>query len=228
MADPETIEGQDFFDTYDVKVTPKLLTRTYIDYPYLTELKDYDFETRSLTMINLSPEFREKPQFVLFIDQEPESQRYLKMWLKVAEQTKSENCDMAFCNLRFEKEIASSFKELGRISNISHPFYWARYQGMPFAIAYRDGWPQGFFNGGFYFPEIVIFASQEIPDPTVELDKFQKIRPGIMNSIRKREMELMEELDRERMMENAVIDKEKLEALNTRSQVIAHAVGFDD
>ncbi len=228
MAEPEAMEGQDFFDTYDVKVTPKLLTRTYIDYPYLTELRDSDFETKSLTMINLSAEFSEKPQFVLFIDQEPESQRYLKMWLKVAEQTKSENCDMAFCNLRFEKGVEKSFKELGKIYNISHPFYWARYQAMPFAIAYRDGWPQGFFNGGFYFPEIVTFASQKIPDPTVDLDKFQKIRPGIMSSLRKREMELMEELDRERMMENAVIDKEKLESLDTRSQVVAHAVGFDD
>ena len=41
-------------------------------------------------------------------------------------------------------------------------------------------------------------------------------------------MELMEELDRERMLENAVIDKEKLGHINTRDQVIAHAVGFDD
>ena len=228
MTEPETMDKQDFFDTYDIKVTPKLLTRTYIDYPFLTELRDADFKTNSLTKINLSAEFKEKPHFVLFIDQEPESQRYLKMWLKVAEQTKSENCDMAFCNLRFEKEVDKSFKELGKITNISHPFYWARYQGMPFAIGYRDGWPQGFFNGGFYFPEIVTFADQKIPDPTMELDKFQKIRPGIMNSLRKREMELMEELDRERMLENAVIDKEKLGHINTRDQVIAHAVGFDD
>ena len=37
---PETMTNQEFFDTYDVKVTPKLLTRTYIDYPFLREMRD--------------------------------------------------------------------------------------------------------------------------------------------------------------------------------------------
>ena len=225
---PETMTNQEFFDTYDVKVTPKLLTRTYIDYPFLREMRDRDFQTHTETMINLYPEYKEKPHFILFIDQEPESQRYLRMWLKITEEIKSEFCDMAFCNLRFETEVEKSFRELGKISNISHPFHWARLQRIPFAIAYRDGWPQGFYNGGYFYPEIIKFASTQVPDVTVQLEKFQKFKPNAIDSIRRREMELLEDLDKERQYENEVITQKKLQEIDTRHQVIAHAVGFDD
>ena len=232
MGEPEALTSEEFYDTYIPDIKPRLLSRTYIEYPYLTEMKDEDFETKTRTLINLNPEVltyaEEKPYFVLFIDQTPDSQRYLRMWLKLAEEIKNEYCILAFCNLTFEKRTEKSFKELSKITNISHPFYWARYQRIPFALVYRNGWPVGFYNGGFDFGLIVNYCITTIPDPTVELEKYQKARPGQISSLRKREMELLESLDEERELENRAIDQKRLSELDTRTQVISHAVGFDD
>ncbi len=231
------MDQREFFDNFEPVVVPKLLKRTYIDYIYLTELRDTDFDLKSLTMIN----FREKesdglppvrlkldrPYFVLFTKQDPESQRYLKMWLKIAESIKSEFCEMSFCNLEFERGISEKFNLLAQRRFISHPFYWARYQTMPFILVYRDGWPQGFYNGGFFFQDLINFAATEVPDPTRDLERFQKSRPSYLTALRKREMELMNELDDERQREETVEKKEKLKSMVTSEQSIAHAVGFD-
>jgi hypothetical protein len=226
--EPEVISSNEFFDTYVADIKPKLLNRTYIDYPYLIELRDEDFKTDSDTKINLNIKNIEKPYFVLFIDQTPESQRYLKMWLKMAEEIKNEYCILSFCNLTFEKKIDKNFKELSRISNIAHPFYWARYQRLPFALVYRDGWPVGFYNGGFDFQLIISFCITVVPDFTKEVEKFQKSKPGQISSLKKREMELLKVLEDERTFQDTIVNKKKLENLDTRTQVIAHAVGFDD
>jgi hypothetical protein len=228
MADPveEQIDNQEFFETFEPAITPKLLTRTYIDYPYLSELKDENFNTESSTMINMI-DYGEKAYFVLFMDQTPESQRYLKMWLKIAEQIKNEYCEIAFCNIRFEKKIDDSFRKLSKRRYISHPFFWARYRTTPFALVYRDGWPQGFYNGGFFFQDILNFCATEISDETKPLDKYQKIRPGYARSIRQKETELLQDLERDRKKEESRRKMDQLKKTNPKDEVISHAVSFD-
>jgi len=226
----EELTNEEFFDIYSPEIKPKLLSRTYIEYPYLIELTDKDFQTDSNVMINLNPDSREldKPHFILFVDQSPESQRYLKLWLKMGEEIKNEYCVLSFCNLTFEKRIDNNFKILSKKTNISHPFYWARYQRVPFALVYRDEWPVGFYNGGFDFRMVISFCITVVPDLTIGVEKFQKAKPGQISSLRKKEMELLQSLDDERELENRIIDKERLQEIDTRNQVIAHAVGFDD
>lgn len=222
----EEIPRDEFHDTYEPIIKPEIYTRTIYKYPYLTELRDKNFETKSLTRINLSREYRERPMFVLFVDEDPKSQVYVKIWLKISEEIKDQYCDMAYCNLTFEEKVKDGFKELSKINNISHPFYWARFRRTPFALVYRDGWPQGFYNGLFYYQELITFSTQVVPDLTREIEKFQKDIPGFQTSMRKKELELLNELDRLQQQEDTVIDKEKLRKINTRDQQISHAVLF--
>jgi hypothetical protein len=225
----ESLDRKEFFDTYTPDVIPLLKSRTYIDYPYLTELEDAEFDIESATMINLSEEMskREHPFFILFIKQDPESQRYLKIWLTIAEMVKNEHCDMAFCNLQFEKKVNQNFKKLGERKFFSHPFFWARYQRAPFALVYRDGWPQGFYNGGFFPQDLLAFITDRVNNPAASFDKNQKIRPDLISSLRKREMELMNELDDTREREDEYDEKMKLKEMDPREQIIAHAVKFE-
>lgn len=238
------MDRSEFFESYEPVVAPKLKKRTYIDYIYLQELGDSDFDVDKPTMINLitaipysgmekmegSPLQSDRPYFILFVDQSPESQKYLQMWLKMAETVKNEYCVMAYVNLTFQKKIDQNFKTLSRKSMSSHPFYWARYQPSgeaPYALVYRDGWPQGFYNGGFFFQDMLSFIVSVVSDPSAEVDKFQKIRPSYLTSLRKREMELMASLESEREEEKQAMEREKLREFDPREQVIAHAVGFD-
>ena len=233
----EEMDQKEFFESFEPDVKPKLLKRTYVDYIYLRELKDSDFDLGSLTFINFRESEKpgigpvrlniERPHFVLFVKQDPESQRFLRMWLRITEGIKNEYCQMCYCNLDFEREIGKKFVELSQRKYISHPFYWARYVSVPFALVYRDGWPQGFYNGGFFFQDLINFAMTVVPDSTVEVDRFQKNRPAYMDALRRRELELMNELEDERQKEDEVKEKVKLREMDTREQIIAHAVGFD-
>lgn len=241
------MDRSEFFESYEPVVAPKLKKRTYIDYLYLQELSDSDFDVDTSTMINLITAIpynegvgkggREKmegsqlqgdrPYFILFVDQSPESQKYLQMWLKMAETVKNEYCVMAYVNLTFQKKLDRNFKTLSRKSMSSHPFYWARYQATPYALVYRDGWPQGFYNGGFFFQDMLNFIVTVVSDPSAEVDKFQKIRPSYLTSLRKKEMELMADLESEREQEKQATERQKLREFDPREQAIAHAVGFD-
>lgn len=232
----------EFFESYEPVALPKLKKRTYVDYPYLSELVDADFETSKNTLISLECATPcesgkemgrlqiDRPYFILFIDQFPESQRNLKLWLKMAETVKNQYCVMAFVNLDFQEKLDKNFKLLSQRRFFSHPFFWARWQTagqMPFALVYRDGWPQGYYNGGFFYQDLLNFIVTTVADPSSDLDKFQKIRPNLMTSLRKKEMELMDDLDKEREKEEQLTERRKLETIDTRNQVIAHAVGFD-
>jgi len=243
------MDRSEFFEAYEPVVAPKLKNRTYIDYMYLQELNDHDFDVDMPSLISLitaMPFYKgigkggrerlegtsiqtDRPYFILFIDQKPESKRYLQMWLKMAETVKNEYCTMAYVNLTFQPNIDKNFKTLSRKSMSSHPFYWARYQSSdaPYALVYRDGWPQGFYNGGFFFQDMLNFIVTVVADPSASIDKFQKVRPSYVNSLRKREMELMEDLEKEREEEEQSMEKEKLQEINPRDQIIAHAVGFN-
>jgi len=149
------------------------------------------------------------------------------MWLKLAETVKNEHTHISFCNLQFEKKVGENFKKLRDKKNFSHPFHWARYQRVPFAIVYRDGWPQGFYNGGFFLQDLLTFVIDKVSNPYETFEKVQKIRPDLISSLRKREIELLDELDQEREEEDELMERKQLRETNTREQVIAHAVDFD-
>lgn len=136
-------------ETYE---EPVFITRSYIKYNYLRELKDNDFDLENKSLITLvideEHEENKEPHFILFMKESNEnSKKYLQQFLNLAKAIKNDKCEIAFVNLEFEEKILENFKKLGTKECIDHPYCWARFTETPFIMVYRDGWPQGFYNG---------------------------------------------------------------------------------
>ena len=80
---------------------------------------------------------------ILFYSENKESKYLAKMWAEAASQVAGPT--FGACNLLQEKAVAEAFTSLNMDS--SHPFYWARLQGIPFILVYQNGWPKAFYNG---------------------------------------------------------------------------------
>lgn len=136
----------------ETKDEPMFITRSYIKYKYLKEFKEHDFDLESKTLITLNiDEEHEKnkaPYLVLFMKETNQnSKKYLEQFLNLAMQIKDDKCEIAFVNLEFEEKVLENFKKLGTKDCMDHPYCWARFTETPFIMVYRDGWPQGFYNG---------------------------------------------------------------------------------
>lgn len=79
---------------------------------------------------------------ILFYGENRESKTLMEIFLKTARQVIGIN--FGACNLQAESEVAKAFVEAGANSG---PYHWARLKGYPFIMAYREGYPQAFYNG---------------------------------------------------------------------------------
>ena len=215
------------------EIQPKYITRQYIQYPFLKEFKDSDFDLKSKTLIDFKTiddegkTINEGNWLVLFCDESEVSSKYLKMWTKLAQAIKDTKCYIGFCNLSFENRVLKAFQTLDNPIYINHPYYWARFIESPFIVVYRDSWPQGFYNGGLFFTDLVNFCTFTVANSTIDVSKEHYRRPELLEELRTRESQILKELMQEERAEKQKEDREIMKQVDPRNQVIAHAVDFD-
>lgn len=228
------VDPQEFDEKYQLREPePKVTLRSYISYEYLKEFYQGDFDLNSKTLINLlTTDTEQKPVntgnwLILFCDESKVSKKYLKTFLTLAQQTKDYNCNLGFCNILFEKEISNNFKKLADNDNVSHPFRWARYTECPFVMVYREGWPQGFYNGGLYYAELVNFCIDVVQKQEVEVSHKHERSKEMIKSLIARETKILEDLKREDKVTYKREEKRENKKIDPRQQTVAHAVEFD-
>lgn len=116
------------------------------------QLKESDFslDKRELICINF-----DDCMTVLFYSNNKESQELCKIWASAASQ--SVGTIFCACHLDLEKKVADNFNRLNEVDR-AHPLYWARLQGYPFIMVYRQGWPAAMYNGSRTTQSILDFA----------------------------------------------------------------------
>jgi hypothetical protein len=80
---------------------------------------------------------------VLFYDDSDASRALLDVWMAAAKLTVGPI--FAAVNLVSEEKLANEFIQIRM--NPDHPFNWASVANTPFALTYRKGWPQAYYNG---------------------------------------------------------------------------------
>jgi len=103
-------------------------------------LKNEDFNTNSEDLISLKNKLC---SVILFYVENKESKLLSELWELIAK--KIPGNILCACNLNSEVKISQAFIQVKQ--NQNHPFYWTGIQQAPFILIYRDGWPQGFYNG---------------------------------------------------------------------------------
>jgi len=176
---------------------PKFTQRTIIDYKYLREFKDKDFNLTSRHFIDLLYDEDDstikkltkenlKPYFILFMsDSNTASKAYLNVWLQLAQEIKDDKCYLGFCNLEYEKNVKEAFKLIG--SEIDHPYYWARYKEVPFMMVYREGFPQGFYNSSIDIKSLIEFCIEKVSVKGEEITKTHLLRSENLDNVYKRQ-----------------------------------------
>lgn len=213
-------------------IAPKLIARLYVNYTYLKELRDSDFDLKTRTLIEFNKNdedivnLNKGAWFVLFHNQNNVSQNYLKLWIELSRTVRNETCYLAHCNLDFEKKIYQNFITLGDKENINNPYYWARYREAPFMLVYRDGWPQGFYNGTMYLDELVDFCKFQVPEDLVSLPKDFKSRTDLRESILNRDRLILKQLALEKRKKREIMEREQEMKVNPTEQKISRAVDF--
>ena len=213
-------------------ITPELLTRTYVNYPYLKELRDSDFDLKSRTLIDFVSKDEDISNlnigawFVLFHDESAASRKYLRIWTELARTIKNNRCYLGHCNITFEKKIYQNFVKLGDRDNVNHPFAWAKYREAPFMMVYRDSWPQGFYNGTVYLAELVDFCNEEVTNDMKEISKMFVRRTDLREEILMRDREILKQLSRERKIEREKKEKKEEKEIDTNNQKISRGVDF--
>ena len=201
---------------------PIVITRTYINYRYMREFKDEDFDLSSKTMIDLKVD-REKgeqqnamPYFILFMaETNSVSKNYLQTWLQLSRTIKNDKCYLGFCNLDFEKGIFNKFKKLREKEYLDHPFHWARYVEIPFMMVYRGGWPQGFYNDSMNLQKLIEYCNDYVSYYGYKVPKEHSLRPELIPGEYVRQAKFLQQEEKKRKQQT-----------DYRNQIVADAVDF--
>jgi len=206
--------------------------RTYVSHPYLKELRDSDFDTKSRVLIDFVSKDEDIQNLnigswlVLFHDESDISQKYLKTWVELAKTVGNDKCYLGHCNLTFEKRIYKNFLKLNNRDFINHPFAWAKFREAPFIMVYRDSWPQGFYNGSLFLDELVDFCIENVSNDTKEMSKTFVRRRDIREEILTRDKNILKDLAlekrRKREKEELKVEKE----IDPSKQKIARSIDF--
>ena len=206
----------------DSSEEPIVITRTYINYKYMREFKDEDFDLYSKTMIDLKVD-REKgeqqnamPYFILFMaETNAVSKDYLQTWLQLSRIIKNDKCYLGFCNLDFEKGIFNNFKKLREKEYLDHPFHWARYIETPFMMVYRGGWPQGFYNDSMNLQKLIEYCNDYVSYYGYKVPKEHSLRPELIPGEYVRQAKFLQQEEKKREQQT-----------DYRNQIVADAVNF--
>ena len=184
----------------EMSEVPKFMQRTYIDYKYLREFGNDDFNINSRTFIDLlycedDEKLKEitkdnlRPYFILFMaDSNKASKNYLNVWLQLAQEIKDDKCYLGFCNLDYEIAVKGVFKLLS--DQPDHPYFWARFLEVPFMMVYRDGFPQGFYNGSIDLKSLTEFCTDYVSLKGAQIDKRHLLRSENLDSMYLRQAKL--------------------------------------
>lgn len=212
--------------------TPSVKTRIYTNYLFLKEFLDNDFNTEQPTLIDLKRENLKKDKmndgfwFIVFLDETQTGREFLQRWLELAQIVKADYLNLGYCNLTFEKKIFNSFKDLGKVDNIDHPFAWAKFTEIPFMMVFRNHWPQGFYNGPLSQQAVVNYIMDDASNPLVVLEKTHPRRLNFNKEIFDSERKLEEEDLREKAKKEDEKRKEELKDIDPRKQEISSGVDF--
>jgi hypothetical protein len=215
---------------------PIVITRTYINYKYMREFTDNDFDLNSKTLINLKVdnelnsktlkdtnvdnEINASPYFILFMAETNNiSKRYLNTWLELAKLVKNDKCHLGFCNLDFENGVFTNFKKLREKDYIDHPFYWARFIETPFMMVYRGGWPQGFYNDSINLQKLNEYCNDYVSYYGYNVPKEHSLRPELIPGEYTRQAKYLQD---QKTNTNRIEEK----PVDFKTQLIANAVNF--
>lgn len=220
----------------DPLTEPVIVTRTYTEYPFLKEFSTEDFNLDSTTKIDLK---RTKPNdegkevitnngyyLILFMDESSVSKQYFKRILDLSTITRENKGKLAYCNIYFEKKVLKAFQDLNEITNIHHPFYWARYIEIPFLMIYKEHWPQGFYNGNMRLDDLMSYVRDELSNPLSQVDQRHILRKDISMAVSKVEKKFDLEEEKRKLREKQEQQRIELKNLDTRKQMIAEGVNF--
>ena len=204
---------------------PIIITRTYINYKYMREFKDEDFDLNSKTLIDLKID-REKdeqinsmPYFILFMAETNNvSKRYLDTWLQLSKIVKNDKCYLGFCNLDFESGIFNNFKKLREKEYIDHPFYWARFIETPFMMVYRGGWPQGFYNDSINLQKLIEYCNDYVSYYGYVVPKEHSLRPELIPGEYTRQAKYLQDQNIQKSEEDKPVD--------FKNQLVVNSVDF--
>lgn len=222
-----------------IKPEPEAIisTRIYIDYIYLQELKDNDYNLDSYTMIDLSRnkddiKISDGYYFILFTNESKMGREYLQRWLELAKVTKNDYCKMAYTNLTFEKKILNNFKSLGNIEHLYHPYNWAKFIEVPFMLVYKNHWPVGFYNGETNQASLLKFIIEDIYENLKPIEKKHTKRKDIREMIEGKnqsvEKNIKVETIKQRAIESDRKKKENIKKINPKTQEILSDINYLD
>jgi hypothetical protein len=212
--------------------SPEFKTRIYIEFPYLKELTEKDFDLESPTLISLKREYENNGNWlILFTDESVLGKNYLQRILEIARILKNDYCKIGYANLSYEKKILENFKKLSNIEEINNPFWWARLQGVPWFLVYRNFWPVGYYSGKVNQTNLATFIVKKVGDSLAKIDK-EDFLTNVDNiygpEIDKSEEKIKTEELLERAKEEDKQKKEDITKINPREQIISDSVDLDD
>lgn len=136
--------------------------------------RDFSLDKRELICLNYDDCIT-----VLFYSNNKESQELCKIWASAASQ--SVGTIFCACNLDLEKKVTDNFNRLNEVDR-SHPLYWARLQGYPFILVYRQGWPAAMYNGERNSQAILDFALTLACNPNY-IEKINSFKSTVFDDI---------------------------------------------
>ena len=91
-------------------------------------------------------------------------------------------------NLDYEIAVKGVFKLLS--DQPDHPYFWARFLEVPFMMVYRDGFPQGFYNGSIDLKSLTEFCTDYVSLKGAQIDKRHLLRSENLDSMYLRQAKL--------------------------------------
>lgn len=108
---------------------------------YVKNIREKDFALNTYYKLNL---LISDCMIILFHGQNTESMQLMRIYSIAAAQ--AVGVEFGACNLVLEREVGKAFAFIA--STADHPLQWARMRGYPFIMAFRNGNPRAFYNGG--------------------------------------------------------------------------------
>jgi hypothetical protein len=211
---------------------PDIKTRSYVDYTYLKELTNDDFDLDSYTLIDLKRKdkkgelINDGNWFILFMDESKTGKMYLQRILELAQILKNDYAQIAYVNMTFERKIFKNFRELSNIAQINNPMNWAKITNIPFMLVYRDRWASGFFNRELNQENLADFIINKASNALEILDKTEQKVNNFKNQIRESEKNIERINLLNRAKEDDIKEKEKIKEINPRTQQISEGINF--